>query len=446
MSTTDHHPLAIERRRLLKTAAAASAAVGCGAALSACDGVATARVATARELTAGMEPAAPSSTVDETLDEGHVAQASALALSLLARCAQDDAAEDPHANTFISPLSITFALALVQNGAAGETLAQLEQLTGMTTDELNDYLETWRTKLSAADDEVHLHIANSIWMKDTPTLSVEDAYLDACATHLGAEAYAALFDQTTIDDVNAWVSEHTAGMIDRLVERLDDSARLLLLNALAFEAPWDEPFEEGGGAEDTFTCEDGTETQVHMMLSYEDSYLEDDRFIGFVRPYQGWRHAFVGLLPREGVALDEALAALDGDRLHALLRPVDNARAFIELPRFTLEYGTSLVETLRALGVTDAFDTDRADFSAMGSDDEGPLYLGEVLHKTFLEVDEAGTRAAAATAGIMAGASAPMDEPVVHEVFLNRPFVCLIVDLDSGAPIFAGAVRYLGEG
>lgn len=138
--------------------------------------------------------------------------------------------------------------------------------------------------------------------------------------------------------------------------------------------------------------------------------------------------------------MGELLEGLDGAALEELLVPVPNAAAEIGLPKFTASYETELANALRALGVTDAFDPTLADFSRMGSSERGPLHVDGVLHKTFIDVNEEGTRAAAATVVGMDGAAAPGNPVEYHEVILDRPFVYLILDLRAGMPVFAGTV------
>ena len=178
-----------------------------------------------------------------------------------------------------------------------------------------------------------------------------------------------------------------------------------------------------------------------MMHSTESSYFENDLATGFAKPYEDHDYRFVGLLPNKGVTVAELLESLDGEGLGALLAPRENTVARISLPKFTSSYDVELSGVLRALGVTDAFDAGAADFSHMGSSDAGPLFIGNVLHKTFIDVDEEGTRAAAATVTTMDGAAAPIEEePEVKEVVLDRPFVYLIVDAHTMTPVFTGTL------
>ena len=383
---------------------------------------------TARELTAGTRPASAGSLeVDEGSDTYD------FALDLLRESANEK-------NALVSPLSVLSALAMAENGADGETLTQMEQVTGMGADELTDLLQAYGTLL----DDGPLSVANSIWLRDADGLAVEDDFLETCGERLGAQVFSAPFDDSTVADVNAWVSEKTNEMIPRMLDRISDQAQLLLVNALAFEGGWDEPFDSALVSPDTFTREDGTEQDVQMMHSVESGYLEGELATGFVKPYEGYNYAFVGLLPAEGVSVDELLASLDGNALEELLTPVAGAAAEIGLPKFTVSYETELADALRALGMTDAFDAELADFSRIGTSDQGPLAVGGVLHKTFIDINEEGTRAAAATSVSMDGAAAPGDPIEYHEVILDRPFLYLIVDLRCDLPVFVGTVMSVG--
>ena len=381
---------------------------------------------TATELTAGTRPASAGSfEVDEGSDTYD------FALDLLRESADEK-------NALVSPLSVLSALAMAENGADGETLTQMERVTGMGADELTDLLQAYGTLV----DDGPLSVANSIWLRDSDGLAVEDDFLETCGGRLGAQVFSAPFDDSTVADVNAWVSEKTNEMIPEMLNQISDDAQVLLVNALAFEGGWEEPFDSALVSPDTFTCEDGTEQDVTMMHSVEGSYLEGELATGFVKPYEGYDYAFVGLLPAEGVSVDELLASLDGNALEDLLTPVAGAGAEIGLPKFTASYETELADALRELGMTNAFDAELADFSLMGTSDQGPLYVGGVLHKTFVDVNEEGTRAAAATTVSMDGAAAPGGPVEYHEVILDRPFVYLIIDLRCDLPVFIGT--YMG--
>lgn len=378
---------------------------------------------TATELTAGMRP-----TEVGSLSVGEGAQTYDFALDLLRLSADGE-------NVLVSPLSALGALAMAENGADGETLAQMERATGMGADELIGLLRAYG--VPAEDDPIS--IANSVWLRDSDGLAVEDDFLAACGDRLGAQVFSAPFDDSTVADVNAWVSERTHEMIPQMLDQISGDAQVLLVNALAFEGGWEEPFDSELTSPDTFICEDGSEQDVTMMHSTEGGYLEGELATGFVKPYEGYDYAFVGLLPAEGVSVDELLASLDGSALEELLTPVAGAGAEIGLPQFMASHEAELGDALRALGVTDAFDPTLADFSRMGDTDDGSLFVSSVLQKTFVDVDERGTRAAATTVVTVGETAAGPGDPIeYHEVVLDRPFVYLIMDLRTDTPVFAG--------
>ena len=442
-------PHALSRRGLL-----AAALAGAGmAALSGCDGTARKGAAlTATNLTEKIRRELDTSSKDNIIDDlagdEELASVYGFATALFKQClaTAGDGAED---NVLVSPLSVLHVLAMLQNGAAGETLAQIERASGFGTNILNAYLSAYARRLAGADpygsgielDPLELSLADSIWMKDDD-LSVQEGYLETCANTLDAQAFEAPFDNTTLQDVNAWVDEKTHGMIPQIIDVISPDSRLLLISALAFEGAWDDPFEDENVLDWTFTAQDGSQANCRMMRSHEDSYLENDSFIGFIKPYRDYNFGFVGLLPKEGLTLDQALDSLDGAALANLMTPKDFSLADAGLPKFTLEYATKLTAQLKAMGMLDAFDMQAADLSPLGSAAEN-LYVGEIAHKTFIEVNETGTRAAAATSAEVMMGSAMAEEPEVHEVILDRPFVYLIIDLVTMTPVFMGAARTL---
>lgn len=238
---------------------------------------------------------------------------------------------------------------MLQNGAAGETLAQIEQASGFDTNALNAYLNAYARRLAGADpygsgielDPLELNLADSIWLKNDD-LSVQEDYLETCANTLDAQAFEAPFDNTTLQDINAWVDENTHGMIPQIIDDISPDSRLFLISALAFEGAWDDLYEDESVLDWTFTAQDGSQTDCRMMRSREDSYLENDSFTGFIKPYRDYNFGFAGLLPKEGLTLDQALDSLDGAALANLLTPKDFSLADAGLPKFTLEYATEL--------------------------------------------------------------------------------------------------------
>lgn len=346
---------------------------------------------------------------------------------------------DSGGNILLSPVSVLSALAMTANGASGETKSQMEAVLGLPTEELNTYLQAYADSLPA-DKHARCSLANSVWFRDDADhLTVEQAFLDVCADYYGADLFQAPFDNSTLKDLNAWVSDRTDGMIPAILDRIPDSAMVYLVNALAFDGQWASVYRENQIHEGSFTTEDGTEQSAQMMYSQEFAYLEDDLATGFLKYYEGGTYAFAALLPNEGVTLEDYIASLTGEGLRSTLTSAQPEAVETAIPQFTAQYSTELSGILAELGMADAFDASAADFSAMGSSPDGPLYISRVLHKTFLALDAQGTRAGAATVvEADAGASAPG-----RTVYLDRPFLYLLVDCEANLPLFIGAVRSL---
>ena len=348
------------------------------------------------------------------------------------------AANEEGKNTLVSPLSVMYALAMTANGAREETLAQMETVLGMKAEELNRYLCAYGRSL-AGDEFGRLDLANSIWFTQDDSFQVNADFLQTNADYYGADVYQAPFTQETCRAINDWVKEKTRGMIPEILDRIPSEAVMYLVNALAFEAEWVEPYRENAVREGEFTREDGGRDTAEFLYARENSYLETDNATGFIKYYKGGQYAFAALLPREGVTAAELVSSLSGEALHQLLAdpeivPVDTA-----MPKFETRFSTELSQVLTDMGMPLAFDGDRADFTALGRADEN-IYISRVLHKTFISVAEQGTRAGAATVVEMAKNTAFMPPEEIKTVCLDRPFVYMLVDCDTQTPFFLGTM------
>lgn len=174
------------------------------------------------------------------------------------------------------------------------------------------------------------------------------------------------------------------------------------------------------------------------MYSQETEYIETENATGFVKYYKGGKFAFVALLPNEGTNIDSYIASLTGKGFLGALNSRKNTRVNTQMPKFKCEYSNSLIDTLKKMGMSTAFDGNRANFSSMATLKNENIYISDVIHKTFIEVAEKGTRAGAATA-VIAGKSAAMPVEQPKEVRLTRPFVYAIIDTRTNLPLFIGA-------
>lgn len=347
-------------------------------------------------------------------------------------------------NTLVSPLSVIYALGMTANGAKGETLAQMEAVFGISVPELNEFLHAYMNALPNGE-KYKLQLANAIWFKEDGKLKVNDAFIQTNADYYGAGIYQAPFDESTLRDINDWVNEKTEERIPHLLDKISDDEVMYLINALAFDAEWDQIYEDSQVREGKFTKEDGTTKRVDFMNSEEYQYLETNNVTGFVKDYAEQKYAFVALLPKPGMSIEDYVNSLDGKELQELLQKVSYERVKTSLPKFETECAMELVDVLEGMGMKDAFDVNKANLSGIGEVPPGyNLVISRVIHKTYICVGEEGTKAGAATAvGVDCGTTAAVEQPKV--VYLNRPFVYAIVDYETKLPIFIGTVMDIAD-
>lgn len=332
--------------------------------------------------------------------------------------------------TLVSPLSVLTALALVQNGAQGDTLAQLEQaLGGLDRDTLNAYMRAYCDFLTESEE---LKIANSVWTDSSA--EAKRAFLQKAVDSYSAQLFSApLSDPKTVESINSWVKKNTDGMIPKIIEKADRYAVMMLVNAIAFDAKWETPYKRSDIEKLEFTSYSGSKKKTDFMCSTENVYLKDGGTVGFMKPYKNGRFAFAALLPDENTGIDDYVASLSGDKLMKIFSSAKRGNEVnVKMPKFRAEYSAQLIDTLKKMGVKDAFDSKTADFSSLIENRDA--YIATVVHKTFIEVDENGTRAAAST--LVGADTMSLMEP--YSVFLNRPFVYMIVDTETNLPLFIG--------
>lgn len=337
-------------------------------------------------------------------------------------------------NILISPQSVLTALAMTANGARGETLSQMETVLGQSVAALN----CWH-KYSVMGREGLLHTANGIWIKDDPQLSVNEEFLQTNLAYFDASVYKAPFDNTTLKQINGFVEEHTDGMIKNILDKIPAVAEMYLVNALALDAQWEEVYKGNQVRRGEFTTEDGVVQSVELMYSKENLYLENDLATGFQKPYKEGkteRYAFVALLPKEGVTVAELVQSLNGESLRQMLGNPQTITVNGAIPKFEGEYEVQMENVLKSMGMTDAFDSAKADFSAMATHTDGNIFISRVIHKTYISLAEKGTKAGAATVVEAVRESAMEEES--KRVTLDRPFVYMILDTQTNTPVFLG--------
>ena len=362
------------------------------------------------------------------------------ALELFARSVD---AKDKNANVTIAPLSVMNALAVTANGARGKTSKQIRKVLGdgASMSRINKNLAWYNSKLVDVE-KAHISSANSIWYHNDGSLVMKKKFLKKAKKYYDAEVNPADFsDPATVGSINKWVAKNTNNMIKRIISQLEPEDRIAIVNALYFDAEWLVPYEHGSAVTKKFTNANGAKRNVEMLYGTEHTYIESDNVTGFIKPYAKG-YSFVALLPEEGMSASEYAKSLDGNTFRSLISHAQNATVQTAMPKFTLTYSNDSMERqLAAMGIKLAF-TDNANFKDMGTDATGNLYLGSVVHKTKIELDEKGTKAAAATAIIMKASSAFIDAKVVT---LDRPFVYSIIDNTTKLPVFIGTVSNIGK-
>jgi serpin B len=391
-------------------------------------------------LAAAETPRETAPDVDDADLSALVAGNQAFALELYRYLAEQD--ED---NLFLSPHSISAALAMVYAGARGTTESEMAAALHFTLPQARlhpafnalDLTLSERGEGAEGQDDggFRLNIVNALWGQQGH--SFEDAYLDTLARNYGAGMRLVDYVQdaeAARQAINGWVSEQTEGRIEDLIPQgaLDEMTRLVLTNAIYFNAAWAEPFQEAATRDGDFYLLDGSTVEVPLMRQMSGfRYADGDGYQAIELPYDGQELSMVILLPDDG-AFEAFEQDLDQDTLAAILDALSFTRIDLTMPRFEIRSKVSLVDTLSALGMTQAF-TEAADFS--GIDGTQDLLITDVFHQTFVSVDETGTEAAAATGVVVGVTSAPTDPP---EVRVDRPFIFLIRDIETEAVLFMG--------
>lgn len=345
------------------------------------------------------------------------------------------ATEKSGESTLISPLSVLSALAMTANGAEEETLKQMEAVFGMTREELNLYLYSYIKTLSQGD-KYKLSLANSIWFTDDESFTVSRDFLQVNADYYGADIYETSFNKQTCKDINNWVKQKTNKMIPKILDQVSSDAVMYLVNALAFEAEWSDIYLENQVRAGKFTNQEGTQRDVEFMYSSEYTYLEDEKATGFMKYYDGGKYAFVALLPNAGISVSEYIASLDGESLNTLLMNRQSASIYTSIPKFKSEYTVDMSEILNTMGMTDAFDSQKADFGSIATSGAENIYINRILHKAYISVDERGTKAGAATVVEALNGSGPCS----INIYLDRPFIYMLIDCENNIPFFIGTV------
>jgi len=342
-------------------------------------------------------------------------------------------------NVIVSPLSISLALCMTLNGADGTTRSDMINalgLSGLSVDEINQIYSDLISALRQADPNVVLGIANSIWIKKT--FPVLDSFIAANQKYYDAQVQSLDFNQAALATINSWVNSKTNGKIPAILDQISADEIMFLINAIYFNGKWQIQFDKANTEDGPFTLSTGLQATVPLMMVKENfGYSEQTGYRALKMPYGLGKFGMVMLLPDAGKSADQLIQQLDPsawENLKAAL--ASDSKVDVWLPRFKFSWESDLNDILSSLGMAIAFSKTEANFSKINA--TAQLFISKVKHKSFIEVNEEGTEAAAATSVGIGVTSIGPGGPQFHA---TRPFLFFITEENTGAILFAGKVE-----
>lgn len=354
-------------------------------------------------------------------------------------------------NLCISPVSICMAMQLPLYGARGNTAVEILKVLGVNApnreaiaDDAQKLIEQLGKKPDRPTSEgpgstLKLALANSIWTQHD--VQMDEEFLSAMQTKYMAGCASLDFsDPASVDVINSWVDKQTESKIPRLIDELYPEIMVVLVNCAYFKARWKNEFNPNLTQDGPFYLSDNSAVDTPMMhsVSYRPSYFQDETIQIVQMNYTDTRFGMYVVLPARDISLSSVVSKLSAYQWQYWLSQMKEHHGSLTLPKFRIECGFDLRDNLISLGMNDAFDG-RADFSAMLKERPQTFSIDAVIHKTFIDVDELGTEAAAATAIAMFG-SAP-SYPPKFEMVVDRPFLYAICDSETGTILFMGTVN-----
>ena len=339
----------------------------------------------------------------------------------------------------VSPLSVSFLLGAMNNGATGQTSEEILSVLGFeghSAEDINEYSKTIMQGCPGVDDLVNVKIANAVAVKEG--LQLKSGFSDALSTYYDAYVRSMKFDHNAVEAINGWCNEQTKGMIPEIIDKIDERAVLIALNSIYFKGDWGVEFSEKDTKKESFANIDGTKGKVSMMHMEEMLHYSSNGIWETVKlPYGNGSYSMYVLLPHEDKTVSDVISALDEKAWETAKNMMGTKTVDLKLPAFETETEVNLVNIMKSLGMTRAFDPYHAEFNEMLELPDGSLYLGLLKQKSKIKVNEEGTEAAAVTVGgFFATSVQPPAEPVTFHA--DRPFIYLIQEQSSNAIFFIG--------
>jgi len=346
--------------------------------------------------------------------------------------------EGDQQNIFVSPTSVAIALSMLYNGAEGRTSAAMAKtLEIQEIDNINRSYGALKASLENPEPDVQLTIANSLWARQGVNFKSE--FIQKTKQFYGAKVTDLDFgDKDAAKKINRWVEKSTEGKIEQIVEEIKPDDVLFLINAIYFKGRWQNEFDQSQTVDRPFYLGDGSQkSHPRMSQTGEYRYYETEEFQAVSLPYSQGRLSLYVFLPRKQSNLKAFYQQLDARNWEQWMSKFRKQEGTIELPRFKIEYDIELDRILKTLGMSVAFDPRQANFSGMS---EIKTNIDRVKHKTFVEVNEAGTEAAAATSIGISVTSAQIPSEPPFQMIVDRPFFCAIRDNETGSVLFMGSI------
>lgn len=341
--------------------------------------------------------------------------------------------ENKDRNIVMSPFSVLMLLAIAADATAGDTRNEI--LKALSDDlDYDDIINLICKIQSVLTKGSALSSANAVCVQHSIEGTIKPDYPTFLQAQFGGELFSS---SDIVSAVNEWVTKNTNGLIDKAADESMRNMLACLINATAFEAEWMEQYEDNDIHEGDFNNADGTVTEVQMLESSENTYIEDEFFTGFVKPYKDENYSFMALLPKKKKSASFLLRALKQIDFSKLFGKSVYGTVYVTMPEFQYSYGEDLTDYCKSIGISKIF-SDKADFSPLSS---ARLKMDSIIHKARIEVDRNGTKAAAVTMGLAVAGCAPRFDYKIVE--LNRPFVYAIIHNETGLPVFTGIVNKL---
>lgn len=342
-------------------------------------------------------------------------------------------------NIFFSPVSISMALSMTNNGAAGDTYLEISKALAtdeMTAEEVNKAYQSMHYDLEKLDPKVKLKIANSTWAREG--FEVKRDFINTLRAYYDSEAYVRDFNEMkTVDEINDWAADNTEDKIKKVIDVIDPNTVMFLMNAIYFKGDWQVEFDKKLTEEADFFVSANQQSRVQMMKTEADfEYYEGDQVQIVDLPYGNGAFSMSVILPEESYSLDELIDDLDADRWEAWMKGLSKQALVVFMPSLELRYEKVLNDQLRELGMEKPFIPSQADFSHLSDQD---VHISFVKHDSYLKIDEKGTEAAAVTTvGIRTTSVGPDPQPPVMRV--DRPYLLVIRERSTDNLLFVGKI------